>query len=376
MGFRAEYFCGNAAKAAVAVLIFLQLLHISSSSVNSIPSVRAALSDDCYSHKLKDWQYYHGSSTSSNSDSNGPEQNIPLRKNLLHSYQVDERCALHRTRKILGIPYGGAMSKEDTSDDDIGGDNESDDDDNEELALADEGDEGDALDSDDFKASEDDDTLEAESEEGEEGEEGEKGEEGEEDDDEADYDDDSDDESVSPRKRDNFKKKGNPSILETGANSLTTAAAAAFKLTKGGMKIAVDLVSAKHVSVGQIVGKWRMDQEVQISKGASIACPATLEFTEDGKVITTFEGKIFSSEFKFTERPWPRKCTIQFEATAYQGPRDKEPISMFYKGYFKKSIMNPNVVLIRGKVYKLMGKLFWKQQKKCGTFRATQKRYR
>ena len=174
----------------------------------------------------------------------------------------------------------------------------------------------------------------------------------------------------------NSRKRKNPSLLETSANSLMTAAAAAFKFTKGGVKIAVDLVSAKHVSAGQIVGKWRMDQDVEISKGASITCPASLEFTEDGKVITTFEGKIFTSNYKFTERPWPRKCTIQFEAVAFQGPKDKEPISMFYKGYFKKSIMNPNVVLIRGKVYKLLGNLFWKQQKKCGLFKATQKRYR
>lgn len=66
-------------------------------------------------------------------------------------------------------------------------------------------------------------------------------------------------------------------------------------------------------------------------------------------------------------------CT--YIATAFQGPKDKEPVKMFYKGYFKRSIMNTKVVLIRGKVYKLMGKLFWKQQKKCGFFKATQRRY-
>lgn len=185
-----------------------------------------------------------------------------------------------------------------------------------------------------------------------------------------------DEEEPKPKRKNKYAKKRSPSVLEAGANSLSIAAAAAFKLTKGGMKLAVDLVSAKHVSAIQIVGKWRMDQEVQIGKGATITCPATLEFTEDGKVITSFEGKTFTSDYKFTERPWPRKCSIHFEAAAFQGPGDKEPNSMFYKGYFKKSIMNPNVILIRGRVYKLLGKLFWKQQKKCGTFKATQKRYR
>lgn len=304
-------------------------------------------------------QYIDGLKKLQTSGTDRPEyrQNNPLRNN-----RIDEKSAINRAEKLLNVCYGGATDNRDDSIDDdndeVDEDGESDDDDDDDLTV---NDDDDARDTDDTQA---DERNEAEDDEAEE-------------DDEADYnDEDSDDEDdPKPRKQGN-KKSRNPSMLETGANSLTTAASAAFKLTKGGVKLAVDLVSAKHVTVGQIVGKWRMDQEVQISKEASVTCPATLEFTEDGKVITTFEGKIFSSEFKFTERPWPRKCTIQFEATAYQGPRDKEPISMFYKGYFKKSIMNPNVVLIRGKVYKLLGKLFWKQQKKCGTFRATQKRYR
>lgn len=190
-------------------------------------------------------------------------------------------------------------------------------------------------------------------------------------------DDDSDiDEDVGKPQKKKYDTKRKATMFETSVGSLTTAAAAAFKLTKGGVKVAVDLVSAKHVTLNQFVGKWRMEQEVQISKGASITCPASLEFTEDGRVITSFEGKAQTSEFKFIERPWPRKCTIQFEAAAFQGPSDKEPVSMFYRGHFKKSILNPNVVLIRGKVYKLTGSMFWKKQKKCGTFKATMKRYR
>lgn len=199
-------------------------------------------------------------------------------------------------------------------------------------------------------------------------------------DDESDNNDDDEesdvDEDLGKPQKKKYSTKRKATIFETSVGSLTTAAAAAFKLTKGGVKVAVDLVSAKHVTISQFVGKWRMEQEVQISKGASITCPASLEFTEDGQVITSFEGKVQTSEFKFIERPWPRKCTIQFEAAAFQGPSDKEPVSMFYRGHFKKSMLNPNVVLIRGKVYKLTGSMFWKKQKKCGTFKATMKRYR
>ena len=180
--------------------------------------------------------------------------------------------------------------------------------------------------------------------------------------------------NISRQRKRSVKRR--PTMFETGMGSLSTAAAAAFKITKGGVKAAVDLVSAKHVSSSQIAGKWRMEQEVQISKGASVTCPASLEFTEDGQVLTSFEGKVSTTGYKFTERPWPRKCTIQFEAAAFQAPGDKEPVVMYYKGHFKKSMMNPNVVLIRGRVYKFEGSMFWKKQKKCGTFKATQKRYR
>ena len=99
-------------------------------------------------------------------------------------------------------------------------------------------------------------------------------------------------------------------------------------------------------------------------------CPAAIEFTDDGQVLKAFEGK-------FNERAWPWKCTIQFEATAFQGSKNKEPVAMYYKDYFKRSLLtNPKVVLIRGKVYKLVGKLFWEQQMKCGKFKAVQRRCR
>jgi hypothetical protein len=277
---------------------------------------------------------------------------------------------VNKMAKFIARCRGGAVQDSDDSDDDNSDEGSVDDDDEEEEEeddsdLVNEGDEdsntvddkdeesetNDATDDDKFESAVDDEV------------------------DDNDEDSDVDEDMAKPQKK-KYDTKRKATMFETSVGSLTTAAAAAFKLTKGGVKVAVDLVSAKHVSLNQFVGKWRMEQEVQISKGASITCPASLEFTEDGRVITSFEGKVQTSEFKFIERPWPRKCTIQFEAAAFQGPSDKEPVSMFYRGHFKKSILNPNVVLIRGKVYKLTGSMFWKKQKKCGTFKATMKRYR
>lgn len=168
------------------------------------------------------------------------------------------------------------------------------------------------------------------------------------------------------------KKKG---ALGRGVESATEFANMALKLTKGSVKAAVDLCANKHVTMNQIMGKWRIQQEIEVRRGVFISSPATIEFCDDGSVLTTCDGQEFKSEFTFKERAWPRKCTISFQARAFQGPRDPEPVAMFYKGYFKRSILNPNVVLIRGKVYRLSGKLFFKRQEVCGKFKAQKRRY-
>jgi len=173
------------------------------------------------------------------------------------------------------------------------------------------------------------------------------------------------------------RKKSSGSFLEKGIDLSSEAATFAVKMTKGSIKSAVDLVAAKHVTLRQICGKWRISQEIEVKKGIFVNCPATIEIKEDGTITTTFDDQEFKSEFIFKERAWPRKCTIQFNARAFQGPGDAEPRNMYYKGFFKRSLLNPNIVFIRGKVYRLSGKMFWKAQNKCGKFKAvcTKKRY-
>jgi hypothetical protein len=165
------------------------------------------------------------------------------------------------------------------------------------------------------------------------------------------------------------------SYLDMGVKGASDLMNSAFKLTKSTMKGAVDLAANKHVTLHQIVGKWRLSQEIEIRKGVFISTPATFELTEDNTVITNCDGERYESEFILEERPWPRKCTIKFSAKAFKGPKDVEPVSFFYKGYFKRSIMNPKIVLMRGKVYRLKGKAFWKSTKKIGTFKAQKRHY-
>ena len=139
--------------------------------------------------------------------------------------------------------------------------------------------------------------------------------------------------------------------------SLSAVGTKAIKASRRSLKSAVDLLAGKHVSLQQIVGKWRLQQEVTLRKGIVVSCPSTFELLKNGTVVTTFEDQVFHSTYVFKERQWPRYCTIQFEARAFKGPADKEPIVMLYKGYFKRSILNSKVILMRGRVYRTTGKM-------------------
>lgn len=154
---------------------------------------------------------------------------------------------------------------------------------------------------------------------------------------------------------------------------LTSASKNLAKATKSSVKFVVDRVVVQHVTLQEICGKWRMQQDVEMRKGVMFSCPATFELHADKKVKTFFDDVENSSDFIFKERQvlnsltyirslqnhrsWPGKCTIQFECKAFQGPEDSEPTNMFYKGYFKRSLMNNDVLLMRGKIYRLSGKV-------------------
>ena len=148
---------------------------------------------------------------------------------------------------------------------------------------------------------------------------------------------------------------GNP--LGAVGTSLSSLGNSALKATRLSFKSAVDLLAGKHVSLREIVGKWRLSQEIVIRKGVSINCPSTFELLKNGTVLTFYEDKVYATEYIFKERKWPRYCTIEFQARMYKGPGDKLPVMMFYKGYFKRSILNTKVILMRGRVYRISGKM-------------------
>lgn len=82
-----------------------------------------------------------------------------------------------------------------------------------------------------------------------------------------------------------------------------------------------------------------------------ISCAANIELTPRGEVLVRYQDQVFVSIFLFRERNWPQSCTIEFEARAFQGPHDAEPIRIRYKGYFRRKITDHSVVKMIGHMY-------------------------
>ena len=147
-------------------------------------------------------------------------------------------------------------------------------------------------------------------------------------------------------------KKKAPSMVDTvssiAKSSLDITTTATVASLKGTGKAAYYLASPKHVSRADIVGIWRLDQNA-----LQASCAANIELTMRGDVLVTYEGQEFRTPYYFAERSWPRSCTIQFEARAFQGPRDKEPVNMLYVASFRKKIADRNVIKMIGKIYQI-----------------------
>ena len=103
----------------------------------------------------------------------------------------------------------------------------------------------------------------------------------------------------------------------------------------------------------------------------TVACAANIELTMRGDVRVTFEGEVYESIYHFQERKWPRSCTIELEARAFQGPGDREPIRYWYKGYFRRKLADKSVIKIVGTIYECersrFGKSF-KRGREVGSF--------
>ena len=65
--------------------------------------------------------------------------------------------------------------------------------------------------------------------------------------------------------------------------------------------------------------------------------------------------------------PWPRKCSIEFEAAALLEPGASEPSTVLYCASFRRSLTDSRRVTMRGRIYRVGG--FWKRRELVGQFK-------
>ncbi|CAM9177162.1 unnamed protein product [Pylaiella littoralis] len=142
------------------------------------------------------------------------------------------------------------------------------------------------------------------------------------------------------------------------------------KATGRSMKAMVHALQPKSVGLGEILDTWKIEQIIGKPPGRVTKCAATVEFRRDGTVATSFDGRESVSDFTFRAHAWPRACTIEFEAKAFQGPWDEEPVWKIYKGSFSRKLLDPKIIMLDGTIYDVMGKMMWKRRVKSGKFTA------
>lgn len=130
--------------------------------------------------------------------------------------------------------------------------------------------------------------------------------------------------------------------------SLSLATSATVSTLKTGGKAAYYLTAPKFVTRREVCGVWRLDQSI-----GSAACAANIEFKPQGDAVTKYKGEENSNGYLFQSRSWPRSCTIEFEAEAFQGPGDEVPMRFFYKGSFRRKVADKSVIKIVGKIYEV-----------------------
>lgn len=147
-----------------------------------------------------------------------------------------------------------------------------------------------------------------------------------------------------------------PAIRGTLA-ALRVASDASLALVKGTIKASVDALSVKYVDRSDIVGTWRFEQTITEEDGSEVVEAASIEVLRNNTARSRCRGVTALRPYSFTQRPWPRRCSISLEAPTHIYPGASEPSNVMYKGYFKRSLMNRDVVFIRGSVYQTRGRL-------------------
>ncbi|CAB9525456.1 expressed unknown protein (Partial), partial [Seminavis robusta] len=151
-----------------------------------------------------------------------------------------------------------------------------------------------------------------------------------------------------PRKK---KKKKKNAFVELAKSSLNLSKKAAVTTVQTSGKAAYYLMRPKSISEREILGVWRLDQQVGMKQST-----ANIELTSRGQVIIRSgddETIIWKAPFSFVAPTWPQSCRVEFEARAFQPAGSKKPRLFFYKGYLERKMADSSVIKMSGILYEI-----------------------
>ena len=161
-----------------------------------------------------------------------------------------------------------------------------------------------------------------------------------------------------PQRRRKKKKSAMQSLAE---QSLKLTTKTALGTVKQSGKAAYYLVKPKHVEKQELVGLWRLDQQVQQRHDdpVPIECSANIELTRTSVLVTIASAddnekdKILETPWNFKPARWPRAARVEFAARAFAGASTRGPQLFFYKGQVDRKLADRSVIKIKGKIYRI-----------------------
>jgi hypothetical protein len=79
-------------------------------------------------------------------------------------------------------------------------------------------------------------------------------------------------------------------------------AVASAGIARSALKTSFDLVAVKHVTLEQIIGKWILEQRLELKDGVVLDVPAVLELFSADQLSLICDGYEHRSDFEFEER--------------------------------------------------------------------------
>lgn len=149
------------------------------------------------------------------------------------------------------------------------------------------------------------------------------------------------------------KKKKGSAISNLAKKSFSLTGKAFAETAKHSGKAAYWAVRPKSVELKELVGLWRIDQQVVLfADERPIETSANIEMNMDS-VFVVIDGDRIPSSLKFTPARFPLSASVEFMASAFQVDGEEKPLLFFYKGQIHRKLADKSVLKIKGKIYRI-----------------------